>query len=718
VPETALGKSVRCPCTNVFVAQAAKVATATGAAQAVRPMAPAAAAPRKAPPPPAPQKAAPPAPAAPRKNTAAKAPEPSAPVGLLPTGFGLVLALFPLGIPVLGLILWLMGGSGWLAFLAVPSGMALSGLCLLLARNPKTPAFVRLVIPGALGVGGYGFLIVLAVIFAVISWASDAAKKIEIAAQGINSTAPTGSSPTGTTQPPPMGTPPPQGTETPPSPPPPTPPPPPAPDAPISLARMKIGAAFGREIKFDKDHNTWSYRQNNYNGSLGILVTVEELPAGSPTTLDAFAAKFTDKGFIDPDRQYTEITEKGEVADGFFVIGKLPPAKPTGKPELGFVLVRNLNGARIRFRSTQVVTEPFVKESVDYLTKNVMLNTSSIFDVKLPGGWALTPDNVTLIVSQPDQAQLVYIDTVADKLIKKVDMDFKPGALAMQGDTLWAAAKGGAQVFALDAATGKVKKEFNTGGDAIQEMACDPKTGPIFASTASYKVMAIDMEGVTPTRARGHFLAVGPECKFLITGIQPPLDWNDFKVIEGPGGTIRVIRDTWGVRASMFKFTVEGKELKFAAAQNNAASNGWALHMSADGKRVGFVGGGGWRPPAGTGGEGGGYVVALFDTSDLKSMVGQAPHGLTMALHPVLNLGVTNIYGKELAVFNGKSLVKKSTITLTSAEERRASVLTFGGKGRKIIVWNGENVQNEQGLHLVRLDLTDEDKETLRKAYP
>jgi hypothetical protein len=41
----------------------------------------------------------------------------------------------------------------------------------------------------------------------------------------------------------------------------------------------------------------------------------------------------------------------------------------------------------------------------------------------------------------------------------------------------------------------------------------------------------------------------------------------------------------------------------------------------------------------------------------------------------------------------------------------------FGGKGRKLIVWNGEDVKKEQGLHILRIDLTDEEKATLRDAY-
>src|SRR5207302_1306354 len=84
----------------------------------------------------------------------------------------------------------------------------------------------------------------------------------------------------------------------------------------------------------------------------------------------------------------------------------------------------------------------------------------ALFPLPPPGGWVMTPDNVTLIVSLPEQAQLVYFDTVASKEMKRVDLDFQPGALALQGTTLFAAARGASLVYALELESGKVKKEF------------------------------------------------------------------------------------------------------------------------------------------------------------------------------------------------------------------------------------------------------------------
>lgn len=65
----------------------------------------------------------------------------------------------------------------------------------------------------------------------------------------------------------------------------------------------------------------------------------------------------------------------------------------------------------------------------------------ALFDLPPPEGWVMMFDNITLIVSVPEKAQLVYFDTVANKEMKRVDMDFQPGALALQGTTLFAAAR-------------------------------------------------------------------------------------------------------------------------------------------------------------------------------------------------------------------------------------------------------------------------------------
>lgn len=343
----------------------------------------------------------------------------------------------------------------------------------------------------------------------------------------------------------------------------------------------------------------------------------------------------------------------------------------------------------------------------------------ALLPLPAPGGWAMTPDNVTLIVSLPEQGKLVYFDTVAGKELNRVEVDFKPAALAIQGDTLFAAGKGTSMVYALDAKTGKAKKEYSLESDAVVQLACHPKQGLLYASTTKLGVYAIDPAGgeVTKTKARGTFLAVDPvDGKHVYTGWQPPLDeFGDVVVEEGADGKMKFYWDRWGKRAVIMKYAVAGPRLKFVAGQNNAAVNGWVLRLTPDGKRVMILGGGGWRPKGE--GTGGGYVVALYNTDNLEAMVGQAPHGTDIIFHPVLSLGVTNHSGADLTVFNAKSLAKRGTVHIAKGGDQRQFLLTFGGKGTKVLVWNGEDVKNRQGLHFIPLALNADEQAALAKVY-
>lgn len=340
-----------------------------------------------------------------------------------------------------------------------------------------------------------------------------------------------------------------------------------------------------------------------------------------------------------------------------------------------------------------------------------------------PGGWALTADGSTLVVSQPDKGELVFFDTLAEREVKRVAVEFKPGPMAVQGDTLYVGAKGASLVYALDAKTGKQKKEIELGGEAVAHLACHPTKGPVYASTVTYQVFSIDPAGgkATKTRAVGDFLAVDPtDGNTLFTGVQPPLDETEIFVQDLPGGKIRVFVDTWGRRAFILKYTADANAkggLKLASAQANAAVNAYTLAVTPDGKKVMMTSGGGWRPPA-VGGTGGGYVCAAFSTDKLESRVGEAPSGTNMAFHPVLNLGVLNQNGRVLQLFNPKSLVAGKAFEVAKGADARPLLVTFAAKGTKIVLWNGDNPNNPlEGLHFLPLELSAADRAALEKVY-
>jgi hypothetical protein len=343
----------------------------------------------------------------------------------------------------------------------------------------------------------------------------------------------------------------------------------------------------------------------------------------------------------------------------------------------------------------------------------------TMLPLRAPGGFVMMPDGVTLIVSQPEKGELVYFDTVAEQEVKRIEVDFRPAAMALQGNTLYVAAKGAAIVYALDAKTGKQQKEIPLDGDGIAHLACHPAKGLVYASTTTLQVYAIDPASGTAskTRARGSFLVVDPvDAAAVFTGVQPP-DQREIIIEDLPGGTIKIYWDRWGARAFILKYAAKGKDLKLVSSQKNAAVNAYTLNITPDGKKVLMTSGGGWRPPV-EGGTGGGYICAAFSTSNLATRVGELPTGTNMAFHPVLNVGVLNHQGRDIQVFNPRSLIAGKTLNVAKGADARPLLLTFGGKGTKVILWNGDNPSNPQeGLHFLPLELTAADRTALAKVY-
>ncbi|HEY7312435.1 MAG TPA: hypothetical protein VH643_23930 [Gemmataceae bacterium] len=486
----------------------------------------------------------------------------------------------------------------------------------------------------------------------------------------------------------------------------------------VDPTRLKIPNP--RLAKYEPDSKRWVYLFPNPVRATNGMFYIDVLPPGAPTDRDAYAAKLLQKDPMGAGPPLAEITEKGDLPDGFFVKG-VTNAPSGSKKEPAFILVRKVNGAFLRCRNGIVAHRPVsddeLRQAMLEVFKKVTIRTTTLISLPPPSGAVMLRDNATLVVAHAETANLIYFDTMGEREVKRVEVDFQPGELIVQGDTLFSAAKGSAMLYALDAATGKVKKEYNLGGDGIVHIACHPRSGLIYASTTKFGVVSVDPASgaVNKTKALGQFLAVSPGGKFLYTGVQPP-DRDEVEIIFRKDGSMRIYSDMWGPRAMLMKYAVDGPELHFVSGQNNAAVNGWWMHLTPDGKLLMMVGGGGWRPPR-EGGTGGGYVTAVFRTDNLQTMAQQIPFsGLNTIIHPVLNLGVANSYGMTLTLFNGKSLVKRASIELNQERESRPLLLMFGGKGRKLLLWNGDNRAKEQGLHFLPLPLKAEEEAALAKA--
>lgn len=334
----------------------------------------------------------------------------------------------------------------------------------------------------------------------------------------------------------------------------------------------------------------------------------------------------------------------------------------------------------------------------------------NVLPCPVPGGYAQTEDLVGLIVSSPETTQLLYFNTSTEKELKRIDVDFKPGALCRQGKTLYVAGQGSGVVYSVDLSTGKTLQEIEVGGDAIVTLACHSDAGMVYAATASRAIFSINPATgkATKTTAVGKYLGVTADKSSLITGFQPGDGEYDYKVAEGK----RIVipwSETWGTRAQINKYKISGSNLTFVAAQNNAASNGWSFHLSPDGKRVAMPGGGGWRPVEGTGG---GYITALFSTENLETMLAQIPSGIGLATHPVLDLGATS-HDDGVRFYRGKAWKPAGEFKMKG--NGASLLLATAAKGTKFIFWNG--IEAGQGLHFLPLELTEEDESRLKKVY-
>lgn len=344
------------------------------------------------------------------------------------------------------------------------------------------------------------------------------------------------------------------------------------------------------------------------------------------------------------------------------------------------------------------------------------------FTVGEAGGAVVLPDGRTLIVSVPSEGKLIYFDTVDEKRVKEVEVDFQPGALAAQGGRLLAATKGGSSVHLLDAASGREEKEIKVSGEPVLAMACRPAGGLVYATDQGDDVYAIDLARgqATKTRAKGQLIAVDPtDGKHVYTGIQKSIQ-EQLVIERGPRGSARISLSSANRKALMLKYAVEGEQLVLKAANDNAADNGRGMDLSPDGKMIAMAGGGGWRSKDARGGP---YPIAVFKTDDMQEMVGQIEVGAypsSVAFHPTLKVGVAFRDGPrpELIVFNSKSLARKQSVKVSSGGQ--FAFLGFGGEGTKAIyVTLGAGAKKgKAAVEIVQLPLSDQDKEALKKDRP
>jgi DNA-binding beta-propeller fold protein YncE/DNA-directed RNA polymerase subunit RPC12/RpoP len=330
------------------------------------------------------------------------------------------------------------------------------------------------------------------------------------------------------------------------------------------------------------------------------------------------------------------------------------------------------------------------------------------------GGAVMLNDGKTLVVAITGQATLVYIDTVANKELKRVEVEveFAPASLVVQGNQLIASTKGSSTVHVLAAADGKLIRTIKVTGEPIKALACNPSKGLIYATNTADEVIAINPATGTSnkTAARGQMLAVGAaDRKFVYTGIQKPI--RDTLVFQDQGNQVRVTSRRSGINGGLLQFEVQGDDLRPITMNDNAADNGRFIAVSADGKLAAMAGGGGWKSKNDPKRN---YCIAIFDTSDMKTMVGQIetePFPAAIAFHPTLSLGAA-FNTTVVSVFSTKSFTKKDTFKIQ--QPGPALFLGFGANGTKVIYCpeGGTNCITQ----IFPITLSDKDKAALKTA--
>jgi hypothetical protein len=383
---------------------------------------------------------------------------------------------------------------------------------------------------------------------------------------------------------------------------------------------------------------------------------------------------------------------------------------------------------------------------------DIALDETSSSTIALPalGGWVLSPDGETLIVSSTKTAELIYIDTLHDKEVKRVKVNFQPAALAQRGKMLYAVGKGSSLLYVLDAQTGESKRQIRVPGAKLVRLACHATRGPLFATNDKYQILAVNTEidKVEPTAAEGNFLAVDAKGDFLYTGTQKPM--RDVLILSrGPRKSVNVSVGKTNRSSSIVKYTLKPKELEPVAMNGDPVDNGRMLAISPDGQRIAVVGAGGMQ-----GGDGKRiYAIPVLDTNDLETQLGQLEIGAypaDVAFHPVLEFGAAEKTGgtTEVMLFDARSLASIKTMEFKTKGGGRSEVelLTFAGRGTKLVYYHPESgpppgraasrarararartapdpasdsaSHHEGRLYLIPLELSDDQKAALTKSLP
>jgi hypothetical protein len=360
-------------------------------------------------------------------------------------------------------------------------------------------------------------------------------------------------------------------------------------------------------------------------------------------------------------------------------------------------------------------------------------------DLPRIGGWVMLADGVTLIVALPERAKLAYVDTLAEKEIKRVDLPFKPDLLAVQGKRLFASVSGGSAIHVLDLDSGVDRGALHLPEGPATGLACNPSKGPLFATLPDPTMAgaAVVIDPITGAIAyTGHMVpnAMDPRKVAGLTLAVDPSNADGFYTLAPwaggrhatPGRTLvkATIRSPVPYRpyaGPPFKPPHHDPQAMPAglvapaseyATYPRVARADSMVHASGNGKLVGVIDF-----------DGNGVSVLLGRNPGEKVGMMDCPSTSDFAFHPALDLAAAEGDGpprkkeRTLYLFNGKSLAEVARFPLGHGppdDEPNGRLLTFGGRGTKLVYYDASRGKR---LRFFPIELTEKDRETLDRAY-
>lgn len=150
----------------------------------------------------------------------------------------------------------------------------------------------------------------------------------------------------------------------------------------LQMKQLQLTLPAGWTLDYNKILEDWTAEkyvpQADGTNAMVARIYFDQLPEDAPEKLDAYADKLKQKDFQDYSYIYTKITEKGKLADGFAIKGLVVDySAKKSQPELSFVMMRSIQGVKLRCRSGTLVSDAVRTEAMNLCSTARFSSTNS-----------------------------------------------------------------------------------------------------------------------------------------------------------------------------------------------------------------------------------------------------------------------------------------------------------------------------------------------------